>query len=226
MKDDTVHSKSEEEEVIPDESVDDNVSDDSQMIPKSRLDKVISQREEALNELESVKEKVSELESLKDEIAELKESLKNRDDSEFTKDEEDALAKIDKGLKSRGYLTKAEFEETQRIDKRNSTIEKLADKYKRGSGYPEFRTDQVLVYAKKNGFGENLEAAYRDMHWDAIAQAIQKGTSMEPPDSEKPTGGERQKGTQLTTDQISDMDLGEYDKSGAFERFRKSIFGK
>lgn len=231
MNDDTANSKSEEEEVIAETASTDVSETNEQMIPKSRLDKVISQREEALSKLSGLEEEVESLKSLKDEIAELRESVnkKNEDDSEaFTKEEEDALEKIDKGLKGRGYVTKEELQELRRIDTRSNEVNRLSDKYKKGSGFPEFKTDEVLVYAKKKGFGDNLEAAYRDLHWEAIKQVYSKGGGIEPPDSEKPTGGEREKGTQTTTSQILEMDPNEYEKNrdSIFQKFRKGVFGK
>ncbi len=231
MNDEDVQSKSEEKEVIADE-VDNDVSDD-QMVPKSRLDKVIEQREQAQDELSSLKEKIEDIDTLKTELAELRESVsqkKNESDDGFTREEEDALAKIDRGLKAKGYLTKEELDERDRISNRNNQIDKLSSKYTKGSGFPVFKADEVLVYAKKMGFGNNLEAAYRDMHWDAITQVIAKrqGEGFEPVNSEKPIGGERQTGTELTTSAVAEMDDSEYEKnrSTILGKFRKSIFGK
>lgn len=227
MNDEEVRSKSEETEVTPEEKGEDSASE--QMIPKSRLDKVIEQREDALEQLETLKSKVEDIDTLKAQLAELKESVsgKNTEDT-FTREEEDALSKIDKGLKAKGYLTQEQLDERDRINNRNYEINKLTDKYKKGSGFPEFKTDEVLVYAKKKGFGENLEAAYRDLHWDAITQVMSKGGGLEPVDSEKPVGGEREKGTQLTRGDVAEMELHDYEKnrSTIMDKFKKSIFGK
>lgn len=229
MNDEGVQSKSEETEVTPEVKGEDSASE--QMIPKSRLDKVIEQREDALEQLETLKAKVEDIDTLKAQLEELKESVSNKNtnnDDTFTREEEDALSKIDKGLKAKGYLTKEELDERDRINNRNYEITRLADKYKKGSGFPEFKTDEVLVYAKKKGFGENLEAAYRDLHWDAITQVMSKGGGLEPVDSEKPVGGEREKGTQLTRGDIAEMELHDYEKSRStiMDKFKKSIFGK
>lgn len=230
MNDNNAQPKSEEVHEEPVDQVTEDVSE--QMIPKARLDKVIEQREKALEELNSLKEKVETIDALKEEIENLKQSVTRKDDANdtFTKEEEDALSRIDKGLRSRGYLTKEEFEEQRRIEFRNSEINRLSSKYVKGSGYPEFKPEEVLVYAKKRGFGDNLESAYRDMHWEAITQMIaKKGISeIEPPDSEKPIGGDRQKATGLSTSEIAEMDINEYEKSrnDIMTKFRKSIFGK
>lgn len=231
MQDDkTVHSKSEEEEVTTQEVGTDVSDTPGAMIPKARLDKVIEQREEALRELSTVKEKLESLESLKDEVAELKNSVskKNDDGEVFTREEEDALSKIDKGLKNKGYITQDQLDEMRRIDERNREINRLSDKYKKGSGFPEFKTDEVLVYANKKGFGGNLEAAYRDLHWEAITQVLSKGQETEVVESEKPTGGDRIKGTSVTTSQIANMDINEYsqNRDDIMGKFKKAIFGR
>lgn len=231
MKDDKVLSKSDENEIIPEEQVEIEVEND-QMIPKARLDKVIEQREQALEELSSVKEKLGEIDTLKEQLEELKSSVgkKNEDGDVFTQEEESALSRIDKALKNRGYLTKDELEETRRIDRRNDTINNLSNKYHKGSGYPEFKTADVLVYAKEKGFGDNLEAAYRDMHWETITQVIAKrnGEGLEPIDSEKPVGGNRPASTELTATRIAEMDPNEYEKNrgSILEKFRKAVTGR
>ena len=230
MADDTkVHSKSEEEEVKTDEVVDesDTSQEEGQMIPKSRLDKVIAQREEALEKMSVMEEKVSEIDSLKEEIEKLKSSKKSEGES-FTEEETGALKKIKTGIKDE-FMTREEFEEQKRIEQRESKIRTLSDKYKKGSGYPEFKADEILVYAKKNDFGSNLEAAYRDMHWEAIKQVLSKsGSEVEVPDSEKPTGGDRVKGTSVTTTQIANMDESEYEKNRGdiMTKFKNAIFGR
>lgn len=223
-------SKSEEEEVKTDveETTDSDSASEEQMVPKSRLDKVISQREEALEQLESVKGEIEELKPLKDELAELRARIEkgsSDDTKKFTREEEDALEKIDAGLKQRGYMTKAEYEETRKADRRVLEINRLTDKYKKGSGFPEFKVDEIMIHAKKKGI-DDLEAAYRDKHWETLLQKARKGEGFEPVESEKPTGGDRPKQTGISTEEISKMDLNEYEKSGVFDKFKKSIFGK
>jgi hypothetical protein len=239
MTDNTkVRSKSEEEDIdkTPDDTgsesdVDvDNQDTEGKMIPKSRLDKTIEQREAYKAELETTKE---ELSSIKDEIASLKELVtktETKDSPTFTQEEESALEKIDKGLKQRGYMTRAEVEEMERIKSRNSEIVRLQSTYKKGTGFPPFEADKVMVYAKQKGFGDNLEAAYRDLHWEAISTAIAKGQSpnMEPPDSEKPTGSNQTVPVGITREKIAEMDVSEWNQKGAsiMDKFKKSIFGK
>lgn len=229
MSDDNVHSKSEEKEIKPDEgevTVDSDSSE--QMIPKSRLDKVIEQREEE-RILREAKEE--ELRLAKEKLEQIEQSKTVSQDSDtFTKDEEDALAKIERGLKQRKFVTIEDLEEQRRIDQRNLQIKELSGKYTKGSGYPEFKTDEVMVYAKKYGYGDNLEAAYKALHFDAIVQAeAQKRIGgIEPPDSEKPVGGERTKIAGISTTQIKEMSDAEYEKAreDIMTKFKKSVTGK
>jgi vacuolar-type H+-ATPase subunit I/STV1 len=204
--------------------------EDGQMVPKSRMDKVIEQREDFKAKYEENTEKLT---SLEDTVKELQEKIDKKEENKsdaFTREEEDALSKIDRGLKQRGYLTKAELEELRSIDARNNEINRLQGKYHKGSGYPEFKTDEIMVYAAKKGFGNNLEAAYRDMHWEDITQIIaqKKGEGLEPPDSEKPTGADRPKQTELTGEQVKEMTPAEWNEKGPsiMEKFKRSVFGR
>lgn len=231
MADNKVHSKSEEEEVVIDDSQDNSDDLNNSMVPKSRLDKVIEQREKAIEELSTYKEKAEEIDSLKRELEELKQSVIKKPvepNDVFTREEEEALSKIDKGLRGKGFLTQEQFDEWQRVERRNNEVNRLSDKYKKGSGYPEFKADEVMVYAKQKSFGENLEAAYRDLHWEAITQVISSKKDIEVPESEKPSGGDRVKGTQVSTTDIAKMSDQEYEQNRGdiMTKFKNAIFGR
>ena len=230
MTNDKAPSQSEDNDVIntDDKSADQAVDTTETMIPKSRLDSVIAQREEMKEKYEQTSE---ELKELKDTVKELQDSVSRKQtethDEAFTSEEEQALSKIERALKQRKFVTTEQLEELKNITKRNSVIERLQDKYGKGSGYPEFKTDDVMIHAKRNGFGDNLEAAYRDMHFDAFVQMAARKSSVEPPDSEKPVGGEREAKTDITG-KVAEMDLSDYEqnRNDILSRFRRSVLGR
>lgn len=232
MADNEAPLQSEEEEVTTsDEQAVDNEGEE-RMIPKSRLDKVIEQREELKAKYEETTGKLS---SLEDTIKKLQDSIEKKQTqtsgAAFTPEEQQALDKIDQGLRERGYITRSEQEEMARIQQRNSELNRLQDKYKKGSGYPQFKADDVIVYAEKRGFGDNLEAAYRDMHFDAFIQAELKRSQdggTRPPDSEKPVGGARDTATQVTRQNIASMSNSEYEQNreAILKKFKQSATGR
>jgi len=93
----------------------------------------------------------------------------------------------------------------------------LSQKYSGKDGYPKFDSEEVNAYAKKNGFGNNYEAAYNDLHRDAIIRVEAKKLNQDPkvPTSESPASqGERsitQEG--LTPEQVANMSDEEYEKN-------------
>lgn len=165
------------------------------------------------------KEVVAEKNQLREEIGELKaemqrlqervsERQETQDDDSLTREEELALERIDKNLRQRGYVTKNDLE----ADKEGEKLTSLQGKYNGSDGLPKFVPDEVVIHAKKNGYGRNYEAAYKDMHFDAIVQVAQRRPNLQVPDSEKPTGGERKPATgEFTKEDIAKMSDAEYE---------------
>jgi hypothetical protein len=231
MADDKAPLQPEEEEVNS-EQVENTEDGEEKMIPKSRMDRVIEQREAFKSKLE---ESTSKLTSLEETVKKLQESIESQNKANsgvaFTDEEKQALDKIDKGLRERGYVTREEQEAMARIQNRNAELTRLTDKYKKGTGYPVFKADEVMIYAEKKGFGDNLEAAYRDLHFDAFIQAEldrTQGTGTQPPDSEKPIGGARDAATQVTRKAIAEMTPAEYEqhRESLLKQFKSSATGR
>lgn len=146
--------------------------------------------------------------NLQSQIEELKSSINNKQDSgEDTDVEEQALRKIERRMEEK-FARKEDLS----ADRQALQFERLSDKYNGKNGYPKFVPVDVVAYAKRNGYGNNTEAAYRQMHFDTIVQIeAKKAGTVQVPTSEKPGGGERQQeGTQLTPQDIGQMSPEEY----------------
>lgn len=165
---------------------------------------------------ENAEQSQKAIESLQTELAELKEQINQRQEEsgsdDLTDEEVRALERIDRGLKARGYVTQAEL----RAERTAIKLDKLSEKYSGSNGLPRFNSVDVVAYAKKNGFGDNYEAAYRDMHYEAFVQSEAKKLSktVNTPTSER-AGGGRIEGleTELTDEDISKMSDEEYEKN-------------
>lgn len=154
-----------------------------------------------------------ELEELKTSIAKRQE--KPGEEEEWTDDERAAYAKITRGLKKDGYITKNEYDEDQRVNRTAAAYEKLSGKYDGKNGYPKFVPVDVQKYAQEHGIG-NLEAAYKEMHWQAIVQVEAKklNEGPTPPTSEKPGNAEHKiAGTEKTREDIAIMSDEEWAKN-------------
>lgn len=158
----------------------------------------VHERDEQINELN---QKVQELESR---------IQQKQDEGEETDVEEAALRKIERRMEQK-FAKKEDLS----ADRQALQFERLSEKYNGSNGYPKFVPVDVVSYAKRNGFGNNIEAAYKQMHFDTIVnvEAGRKG-QINVPTSEKPTGGERQQeGSTLTPQDIAEMSDEEYEKN-------------
>lgn len=177
-----------------------------------------------------------EVEDLKEELEEVKESISARQertgDEELTEEEKESLLKIDKELKKRGYVTKDQLEENQRIDRMANAFAYLSDQHDGTDGYPKFVAEDVGAYAEEHGYPlsrPGFEAAYRAMHFDAIVKVeAGKANAPTPPSSEKPTGAERQVTGEFTPEQIANMSDEEFAKNEEkiMSTFKKSVTGR
>jgi hypothetical protein len=175
---------------------------------------------EVVAEKNELKQTVAQLQS---EMEEIKQSVANRqtreDDDSLTYEEQQALDRIDRGLKAKGYLTQDDL----RARSRAAQYKEMEKTYDGKNGLPKFVPIEVETYAKTNGFGDNYEAAYKDMHFDAIVQQEAKKASqvVPAPTSEKPSSGERGNvaDTEFTPEAIAAMSDEEY------ERNRDKIMG-
>lgn len=155
-------------------------------------------------------------EELKAELSELKELVLARqtetNSSEFTSDELAAIEKIDKALKSRGYLTKDVLDATNSQQKTAMQLEKMENKYDGSNGYPKFDPSEVLAYSRKKGISD-LEDAYFSLHRQAIIQVEAKRESPQVPTSEKPTKADKPSPLgEISPQDLKEMSLGEWEQ--------------
>lgn len=156
--------------------------------------------------------------SLREELDEVKTQIAERQeetgDDELTDEEVTSLDRIKKALRKDGFITKEEFDSDKKVSQRAQTFERLSEKYNGKNGLPTFDSIEVATYAKKHGFGENYEAAYKEIHFDAIVQQRAKtGGIVEVPDSESPASGERGKPLgEVAPEDIDKMSPQEYEQ--------------
>ena len=167
--------------------------------------------------LEDNRQKAERIEALERQMSDLKETIEQRQratgDDEYTPEERASLDRIERGLKQRAFVTKEDLESDLRVQRRALEIDKLSDRYSGGNGYPKFISEDVVTYAKAKGYGDNLEAAYKDMHFEAILQTeSKKQREINPPQSEKPTGTERALEGDIR-EEVSKMSPAEYEKN-------------
>lgn len=149
------------------------------------------------------------IEEMKSQMADLKSSIQDKQDTgEDTDQEELALRKIERRMSE-----KFASREDLKAEREAITFDKLSGRYDGSNGYPKFVPVDVVAYAKRNGYGANYEAAYKDMHFDAIV-STKRGETLRPPTSEKPTGGEKQGETDtIALEDIANMSDQEYEKN-------------
>lgn len=187
--------------------------------------------QEVYNELKELKGEKEKREQLEEQLEELRAQVNSQNSKQeedvYTEEEEKALERIDKGLKKRGYLTKAELDEVQRTQERAQALKELQKEYSGENGYPKFDAAEVMAHAKKEGIG-NLRAAYRDLHHNAIVKVEAKRNTTETVDSESPTGGAREVAADLDPAKIANMSDAEWAKKGPsiMQKFKNSIYGK
>lgn len=161
------------------------------------------------------------LEEMRTQMEELKSSITVKQDAgEDTDEEELALRKIERRMEEK-FARKEDLS----ADRQALQFERLSEKYNGQNGYPKFVPVDVTAYAKRNGFGNNYEAAYKQMHFDALVQVEAKRKGFQPPTSEKPTGGEKQQEqSTLSPQDIAQMSDEEYEKhrSKILENLRPS----
>lgn len=171
---------------------------------------------EVLNRAKTAEEKTTqleqELEALRQQV---QERQANTGEKEFTDEEERALAKIEKGLASRGFVKKQDLDsETYQI-RLEKELDRMTEKYDGSNGLAKFVADEVYAYAKKNGMEKNLEGAYKLMNYEANleAEARRRSQGATPPRSERPTSQERiAANVDLTTSDVKNMSGEEWEK--------------
>jgi len=186
--------------------------------PSDRLTPDHPRFKEVLQRAKEAEEKSAELER---KLEDLSEQIRTRqakdDDDSLTEEEERALAKINAQLRKRyNFATKDDLEQLSSVEKRALTHDKLSTRFDGTNGYPKYDSLEVTEYAKRNGFGDNYEAAYKVLHHDAIVkvEARRLNESPTPPSSERASGGDRTiEGTQITPAKISAMDINDWEQN-------------
>lgn len=125
---------------------------------------------------------------LEDKIAEL-ETKFNADSPNPSTDNDidfDLVAdRLTPTLLKRGFITKAEQENETRANQYAADLKNLSEKYNGKDGRPVFDPSEVANHAKEKGIF-NLEAAYRDLHWNEILDFEKKKGNSEDIETEKP----------------------------------------
>jgi hypothetical protein len=161
---------------------------------------------EVLDRAKTAEERAEELERR---IIELEEN--KQDDGSLSPDEKASLDKIKRELAKDGYVTQGDL----RVQRNAENLRKLSEKYTGKEGLPAFERADVVAFAKKEGYGDNYEAAYRQMHFDAIVEVESKKKASAPqaPEVEKPSGGGEATTTKrFTREDIKNMSDPDYDK--------------
>lgn len=173
-----------------------NTDPSEQLTPDHpRFKQVIEERNE-------LREKLTALE------AQVQERQTRTGDDTTTPEEQEAYEKIEKEMKKRGFVSES-------ILNRQNELARLETARNGADGTPKFVAIDVIEFAKKQGYGENYEAAYNAMHHDALVQVEARRYAQERgvPISEPPTGGEKSSPLkQFTPEEIANMPPEEYEK--------------
>lgn len=182
-----------------------------------RFQDVIRQRNEEREKNEKLESRLRELE----EKIEKRQTSEGKSSDDFSPEELEALDKIRRGLG---------IDKIQEDFHINTRAQKLRDvkSFARRHKYPKPNEGELIAYAKERGYGENYDAAYRDMYGDDIIRIEAQKYNINPVDSEKPTGGSREFKTEADRTTIADMTPDEWAEKGPgiMSSFKKSIFGK
>lgn len=144
-------------------------------VPKSRFDEVYAEAKSNKRELDEVK---AALEQIKSQTT--AEPVNEGPDLE-----PEAQAAIEKLLKAKGLMTRAEFEEAQSVERAASQLQtdvRELSGWAEKEGYPKFEVGKVQEWAKENNVSitskSSLKAAYLAQNQEAIiAAAIKRGVS-------------------------------------------------
>lgn len=193
----------------PDKTGDDTSQDQEEKEDPS--DKLTEDHPRFKNVLQERNQFRTEAEDLRRELEEVRNQTKDNGD-ELNEEERASLDKIKRELSKEGFVTQSDL----RVNQNAQTLRDLNKAHDGKDGLPKFDQADVVAHAKKNGFGDNYEAAYKDMHFDAIveknAKALAKAPN--PGDSEKPSGGGNGNGPvkKFTESDIANMSDEEYEK--------------
>lgn len=224
MADQPLQSKETQENNEGDIDVQEEAQDDKNV--EIRVQKALEQRDEERKKTEELQKKLEDLETKLESFSNQQANTSNEDNEVFTDEEEKVLQRAAKFLEKNGFVKKDDLKQVEAITKRGQMMTELQNKYN-NTDYPDFKPDEVMVYAQKNGFGENLESAYFSMHRDAILRVDAKKLNTQTVDSEKPTGAETGN-PEITRADIENMDVNEWQKNKAkiMSAFRKAATGR
>lgn len=183
---------------------------------------------EVLNRAKSAEEKQTQLEQ---ELNELKKQVSARQEKtgedDFTDEELRALERIEKGLSKRGFVRSADLQNESFQLRLERDFQRMNEKYDGSNGLPKFVADEVFAFAKRNGMENNLESAYKLMHYDTIidVEAKKRSQGPQPPTSEKPKSGDRSgSATEMSPTDISEMSDVEWEQKR--EKILQSLKGR
>lgn len=184
--------------------------------PSDKLTEDHPRFKQVLSERNELRQTVSELKEQMDKIqSQVAQRQTETGDDTLTSEEEIALARVEKLLAKRGFVKTDQLDRSERETKRALLFEKLSDKYNGSNGLPAFDVTEVVAHARKNGFSDDqLERAYKDLHFDAIVESeSKKRVQRNTVESEKPTGSPRQLTPQVTVDDVPKLSDTDYEKN-------------
>lgn len=187
---------------------DSNQDQDKGEDPSDKLTPDHPRFKDVLSRAKSAEEKAEQLEEELRELREKREEA-NLGGDELTPEEQASLEKIEKNLAKRGFIRQDDL----RVQRNADALRDLGKVYDGKNGLPKFDRAEVVAYAKSKGFGDNYEAAYKDMHFDAIVEQRASKVVSKPPLTEKPSGGADSSSTKkFTRADIANMSDQEYEK--------------
>lgn len=189
-----------------------------------RFKEVYSELKEARAKLEKMPELERQLQDLQEKIAVRQDKT---GDDDFTDEELKALERIEKGLAKRGFVKNTDLKNESFQLRLERDFQKMNEKYDGSNGLPKFVADEVFAFAKRNGMENNLESAYKLMHYDTIidVEAKKRSQGPQPPTSEKPKSGDRSgTATEMSPTDISEMSDAEWEQKR--EKILQSLKGR
>jgi len=93
---------------------------------------------------------------------------------------------IDK-LRKKGVATVDDIYSVVGQMRQENIHDRLASQYTGSKDLPKYDRTEVEDYAKRKGFGNNYEAAFRDMYWDEFVDNARRERKHKSPVTQKPT---------------------------------------
>lgn len=203
--------------------VDTSINEETKLEEGSDSVRSNAEREGLLKEIKTERDKRHELET---KMAELESKFNTNAPTSSPDDAELELAveRLAPILQKRGFITAQQREDEDRANQYAKDLDNLSKKYDGNDGRPAFEPSEVANYAKKTGIF-NLEAAYRDLHWNELLDYEKKQVTSDNVETEKPNSTNQSKPGErvLLTQEFLAKRLAEPDGRIWYEKNRDKI---